>query len=57
MLDCGIQGETSQVQGEGAVWKVEPTRVTMGLDVGCGLRNGKDGAARDCCRKVGRAVG
>ena len=57
MLDCGILGETSQEQGEGAVLKVEPTRFPMGFDMGCGLRNGKNGTARDCCGKVGRAVG
>lgn len=57
MLDCWIQGETSQVQGEGDVLKVEPTRFPLGFNVGCGLRNGKVGAARDCCRKGGRAVG
>lgn len=51
MLDCVIL-----VQGEGAVLKVEPTRFPMGFDVGCGLRKGKAGIAKDYCRKVGRAV-
>lgn len=57
MLDCRTQAEALQMQGDGAVLKVEPTRFPMGLDMGCGLSSRKDGARHRLWQGVGPSRG